>query len=257
MKKLLVISIALVLMLALVGCGQNETEADMEESAGAGTEVEEWQGGTIVGCPAPDLLVFSSLEEFLLSYMTVKNGARAEGFVPASFHGNFERFSEMAESVDLLSLERFYLPINIPEEYKIYSIDIFDSTVGIWFLPEELLGSQNALLDAMLLSQYFLFSFTRDFTLVHGLENPMAGVMEQHGVTEANLIDGKYLFRAPNRFRWAMDNELFGLHTPSPHIVGFSDAPEDMVQFTEVYVLDLTDEDAIKAILVNLPSQHP
>ena len=217
--------------------------------------MEEWQEGAVSVSAAPDLLVFSSLEEFLLSYIAVRDGMRAEGFMPSSAHGNFEYFSETAESVGLLSLKRFYLPVNIPEEYKIYRIDMCENTVTIQFVPEELLGSQDAFLDATLLSRYFLFGFTRN---LNWGQNPLSGIMGQHGITETDLLDGKYYFDGRNLFIWASGTELLTLYTPISPAVGIADnGGEDMVQFTEVYVLDLTDEDAINAILEDLPSQRP
>jgi len=246
MKKSLILNIALVLIFALVGCGQR-SEADVEVGAGTEVAVEEWQEGLIVGGPEPDVLSFSSLEEFLLSYIAVRDGMRAEGFMPASVHGNFEHFSEMAESVDLLSLERFYLPINIPEGYQLFRILVYEYSVVLGF------ASDMDILHAPVVHIWrFSFSFTRNFALVHGLENPMAGVMEQYGVTEAGLIDGKFLFRAQSsHFNWASGNELLSLQIPRPlaYRLIANGNDEDLLQFTEVYVIDLADEDVINAIL--------
>ncbi|MCL2408766.1 MAG: hypothetical protein FWC96_04030 [Oscillospiraceae bacterium] len=261
MKRFLIISVTVILILALTGCGQNsETDLEIEAAVGVITDLEtdaetvEWQEESVAASDAPDTLRFSSLEEFLLSYIAVKDGMRAEGFMPTSVHGNFEHFSEMAESVDLLSLERFYLPVNIPEEYKIFRIAVTEYHVTIRFLPEEHLGSETDILLARADSQDFQFSFTRKLNL----ENPMAGIMEQFGVTEADLIDGKYLFLEPNLFLWGSNREILSLYTPRPPAVGLSDnGEEDLVQFTEMFVLDLTDEEAIWAILASLPSYSP
>jgi hypothetical protein len=151
----------------------------------------------------------------------------------------------MAESVDLLSLERFYLPVNIPETYRLFEIDICASSVGLWFLPEEYLVSEETTRIETARQRHFLFSFTRGLNM----DDPMAGVMRQHGISEADLIDGKYLFREPNSFSWGSGGERLHLYTPRLPIVGLMDSPEEPVRFTEVYVLDLTSEDAIKAIL--------
>ena len=259
MKKFLMIIIALILTITLVGCGQSR-EADME--AGARTYIEreeqepmiEEQEPMVSASWVPDTLRFSSLEEFLLSYIAVRDGARAEGFMPASVNGSFEHFSRMAESIDLLSLERFYLPTNIPEEYKLFRIRVTEYNVSLWFLPEEHLGSDLDITNATVFAKHFLFSFTRGLNL----ENPLVGVMEQSRVTEADLIDGRYYFDGRNLFIWGSNGEMLLLYTPIPPAVGFSeDIGADMVRYAEVYVLDLTDEDAILSILNQEPPQTP
>ena len=260
MKKFLMIIVALAFMIVLVGCGQAR-EADVEAGVKAKLEMEEQeveeqeveeqeakeQEEIISVSWARDLLVFSSLEEFLVSYLEA-GASSARG----------SALSAMEESVGLLSLERFYLPTNIPEEYILYRIEMCENMVMLWFLPEEHLGSELDIINATVFQQHFLFSFTRNFIQTHGLENPMAGVMEQHRVVESDLIEGKYFFREPNSFRWAMDDELLHLQTPIPPAVGFAeDIGADMVRYAEVYVLDLTDKDAILSLLNQGPPQAP
>ncbi|MCL2409810.1 MAG: hypothetical protein FWC96_09440 [Oscillospiraceae bacterium] len=243
MKKFSIVIIAFIILFALAGCGQNG-ETDVEEGVGTEveteadtwTEVEEWQEGSLAGSFIPDELRFSSLEEFLLSYLGAMS-SRARGGA----------LSELEESVDLLSLERFYLPMNIPEEYRLFRILVDEYNVSLWFLPEEHLGSDMAISNATASSRHFLLGVTRGLNL----ENPKAEIVEGYGITEEDLIDGKYYFNGWNMFIWGSEGEILILYTPLPPAVGLSDngSGDDLVQFTEMYVLDLTDEEAILAFL--------
>jgi len=236
MKRFLILGIIFVFIFALVGCGQrNEADMEIESTVDVVTDLETEEQIVISGSFEPATLRFSSLEEFLVSYLEAMSG-RARGGT----------LSTLEESVNLLSLERFYLPVNIPEEYKLFRILVDEYHVSLWFLPEEHLGSEMDIINATVFEQHFLLSVTRRLNL----ENPMAGVLEQSRITEADLIDGKYYFDGWNLFIWGSNGEILMLYTPVTPVVGLMDTVgEDIVRFTEMYTLDLTDEDAIRAIL--------
>lgn len=58
---------------------------------------------------------------------------------------------------DLASLEYFYLPAGIPEEYRLYKITAAKNDIGFWYLPEEALASDDARLPAESRNEHFLF----------------------------------------------------------------------------------------------------
>jgi len=108
------------------------------------------------------------------------------------------------------------------------------------------LGSEMDIINAIAFGQHFLLSVTRGLNL----ENPMVGVLEQHRITEADLIDGEYYFDGRNLFIWGSNGEILMLYTPEPPAVGFTESGgEELVRYAEIYTIDLTDEDAIKAFL--------
>ena len=82
-----------------------------------------------------DLDVFYDLESFLDYAATAPSGGIA----------------------DLASLEYFYLPAGIPEEYRLYKITAAKNDIGFWYLPEEALASDDARLSAESRNEHFLF----------------------------------------------------------------------------------------------------
>jgi len=58
---------------------------------------------------------------------------------------------------DLASLEYFYLPTGIPEEYRLYKITAAKNDIGFWYLPEEALVSDDTRLSAESRNEHFLF----------------------------------------------------------------------------------------------------
>lgn len=82
-----------------------------------------------------DLDVFYDLESFLDYAATAPSGGIA----------------------DLASLEYFYLPTGIPEEYRLYKITAAKNDIGFWYLPEEALASDDARLSAESRNEHFLF----------------------------------------------------------------------------------------------------
>ena len=76
---------------------------------------------------------------------------------------DLESFLEYAENpeseglADLASLEYFYLPTGIPEGYRLYKITAAKNDIGFWYLPEEALASDDAMLSAESRNEHFLF----------------------------------------------------------------------------------------------------
>ena len=107
----------------------------------------------------------------------------------------------------------------------------------------------------------FQFSFVR-----LDVDNPMQGSLLQSNATEEELIDGKYLFKNPNRFIWTSDRDLLIMYTPMPshnyeRLAIASDGVrvtepdaivELLVQFTEIDIINLSDLDTEE-----FPSRSP
>lgn len=250
MKKLIIISIVLIIALVLVGCGQNDELETVVEVDTRTTVTSDLERETVSVSAIPNMLMFSSLEDFLHSYLAIGDGRGRGAFVGEySASRTDATLTDVLDAVDLLSMENFYIPVNIPEGHKLFRIAVYENRANeviMWFLPEEYLGSEWWEVQGAIHQYGYQFSFTRNWNV----ENPMVYIMEQFGATEEDLIDGKYLFDGRNWFIWASGTELLNLRAPMPQVTDITNAgPLDLVHFTEVYVLDMTDEDAIRAFL--------
>ena len=199
MKQFLILCITILLLILLIVCGYYIDDITVVNNGIIADYYDDFheQELTIAYSRVIDELVFSSIDDFLSGYMMVKNG-RATGELAA-----------MAESVDLMALERFHLPIGIPETYQLYQIVINELAVSIRFLPEEYLDSELATLNAIANQRDFHFAFYR-----WDLDRPMDGVLRQNRATEECLINERYLFVEPNMFLWGDDRTVFLLYTP-------------------------------------------
>jgi len=137
-----------------------------------------------------EAMEFSSLEEFL---SFIKDPKEDEDFI------------------DLAAIDKYYMPIGLPDNYKLYKITVGKADVGFWYLPEECLISRDTTMEAESLSRHFLFIFTRG-----GPESPMDGIKKQHGFTNDDLVNGKYLFvNMPYIVYWEAEGELMMLYLPT------------------------------------------
>ena len=168
MKYIKIVSIISVMFLILGGCAIYERMNEFS-AFNAYNESEP----ILAVSAAPDMLVFSSLEEFLSIYRAVEgNAIRGEASV-------------LAESINLMSLARFYMPSQIPPSYQLYKLDICERVIGMWFLPEQYLVSEESILYATARQRHFLFSQTRTLNL----ESPMDGTLRRHGLSESDFFD--------------------------------------------------------------------
>jgi len=243
MKKLLLPVISLFLVQILAGCGPYEKSETLTSTAAAHMPPDNFMAS---GAPEEeiDVFMFFSLEEFLDSHRAARLG-RAMG-----------EFTE--SSANLVSLERFYLPTTIPETHRLFRIDVYEQSIGLWYFPEEYIVSGNTF-DAMIRQRHFLFSFTRGLNAESGvLRNPLTsedGTVIRPGITEDDLIYGKYHFTEPNSFMWSSGGEILILHTPVLPIVGLTDDiadPAELVRYAATVTLDLTDLSAVEALLEEL-----
>ncbi|MCL2397361.1 MAG: hypothetical protein FWC93_04770, partial [Defluviitaleaceae bacterium] len=242
MKRLFIVVLALFLPLLFAGCGQRESSADdgqPQESQIRASGTQNTQENQIRVSDPPDTLRFTSMREFLENHKKVA-GDRA-----------FEEISALAESVNFMGLERFYLPVGIPEEYQLYRLAVEEGVVALWFLPEEHLVSEGTMRVADARQQHFLFSFTR-----WEIDSPRDIKLGQLRITEDDLVNGAYTrfhFNNNNRLWWTSETEhimmYFPMPTSTPHGTfsipdgndGFMTlSVEDLGRFTQTYTLDLT-----------------
>ena len=237
MKRLIFLCITLALILALAGCGQSNHD---DQESGTHDEIA-------VSVPV-DALVFGSLEEFLDTY----RGISLRGVVDS-----------LADSVNLLGLTNFYLPIGIPENFELHRIEVNPYFVIISYLPREYLVSEEMIRYGYWNFRHFQFTFTR-----WDIDNPMSGILEQFSMTERDLIDGKYFVGLTNSVIWASEREVLHLYTPLPpdrhdairassemdaaSALGFADALEMTRAVTAIYTIDLTNGNEIETMLQRL-----
>jgi hypothetical protein len=155
-----------------------------------------------------------------------------------------------------MGLEKFYLPTNIPETYTLFNISMNENFVRLWYLPEEHLVSEDAILYAISQRRDFLFFFTRK-----DMDSPKQELLDDFGMIEEELIDGRYVFHRPNLFLWASERSILHMYTPihldtregdalieeitGLVVDGVAYSGEEMVQFCQVRVVNLLDTNEI------------
>jgi len=196
-------------------------------------------------------MIFLSLEEFLYTHMSVRRG-----------HAN-ESVSSAASQLDFASLNTLYFPTNIPEDYHLASIVVYNERIRIWFISEPV--TDEAWHNALINSQYFLLEITR-WTYYDleswGHSTPMQGMMNQFGFTEGDLIDGKYFFlEAGNELHWAHGSNRMSLRLPrasgisafDENITSFdSDSVHDALPHTVVMEINLMDDAMITSLIEDI-----
>ena len=169
--KKFLLLLLVLLTLTLTACGIPFTAVEQEDE----------------GCPA-DLEFFFSLEEFISAIETQGDGVAQLG-----------------------TLKAYYVPTNIPEEYRLYSILAGVSDICFAYYPVEVLGDEAAMMEAEATMECFEFRFRR-----WELDDPLSGIMEQLNMGAWDYIDGKYLFDAPFRtYYWAQDGAALSMKLPA------------------------------------------
>jgi len=195
--------------------------------------------GSLTYSPIADEITFFSVDDFVDSYNAAQAGRMADDM------------AMIAESVNLIGLERLYTPTNIPHEYQFYRMIINEDSVTLLYLHYDDMVSEYTSWDALIHQRNFQFTFTRWDT-----ESPMAGILAQTDSTEVDLINGRYLFVEPNMFIWESGNEVIYMYVPlNPRVNAVSvrgngndggfewtDALGDM-HITETSIIDLSSVD--------------
>ena len=136
--------------------------------------------------------VFDSLEDFTLYLSKVDTG---------------EGVSNLA------SLEKYYLPTGLPDDYKLYKITSGIVNIGFWYLPEDELNNPDSIRRAEAQERYFLFISPRQTTNEDVLQY-------QFGYEEDELINNKYYIveYMPNVIVWIENNAKFELYIPKDSV---------------------------------------
>jgi hypothetical protein len=278
MKKLVMISIAVLIVLALLGCGSGEhdyahenNDAHENSAQGVMTDNNERPFTPLVSLP-PDELTFSSLEDFLLSYLAVKNGDLGRGDI--DFQGEWGsafsdvELSDIVDSVDFVSLRTLYLPIGIPEDFRLHRITVYNEIVSFQYLHENDMISEATIRNAISHRRFFSFTYSRwdmDHSFLVNAMLRQSFVAVGVNATEDDLINGRYFFDGRYGFDWVHERERFGMSVPAAGQFDFGLAtfvdergairfiyPAEMVRFLGIRTVDLTNESEIAALLAEL-----
>jgi hypothetical protein len=186
---------------------------------------------------------FSSLEDYLNAYLTVKEGGCIEEFIEDGY---------LFERINLTELEKLHLSIGIPENFVIRRIFINEHGMTFWFLPEDAEGPTNALWQRWNDYPYIQL----DISYNPHFENTIEAILRNNGQTINDLIDGKYMVRSTQNlflsFTWVSDEMILNLRIPLrlqnteefKALFGDGDVL-DFVRFAETRTVDLTDTEAV------------
>jgi len=207
MKRFLIIGIIFFGLFSLFSCTQTRVENEDEDY-------------TIHISLPPVTLDFSSLDDFLDAHRAVREGTADEELM------------DLAQQTDFAELEEIFFPTAIPEAYQLYSIRVHRHWVSMRFLHEEYLISEKMIQYAHALNRFFSFGMQRMDT-----DYPMEGIMQQFNVTEADLIDGIFLFEPPNlpnRLTWGTERTHMHLQFPWNYIIDENFNPIEMISLLDV-----------------------
>jgi hypothetical protein len=189
-----------------------------------------------------DSVTFASLEDFLNAYLIAKEGGDFSHLIESGWY---------PENINLAGIdETLYLTPLIPEGFIIRSIVVYEDEITFWYLPKGVEPSMRAYTN----ETHFQLS-----VLQSRYENPMENILRGHGKTVDDLIDGKYLFNATNRFvgfTWEENGLLFNfdINVHQQHTEDFKellgDVPvRELVRFAETRTVDLTDEEMVRNLI--------
>ena len=199
MKKLVIISAIIILAAVLLaGCGSGSIEGRVEsvEQDGLQSAVKDHEHMTneesMSALPAL-IASFSSLAEF----------------TDASFD------SKNSEDVaDLTSLDFFYLPAGIPEDYILYKVNAGKKDIGFYYLPAEIASDKDAARFAEAEGRHFQFISSRGYYLFESL-------MDQFDVTSEDLVEGKYIVHdvTTTMVIWEEEGTVLMLYLPKGYVI--------------------------------------
>lgn len=200
MKRYICIVPVILSLLFLGGCGQNGNFgiASDEEDSGSFESFE----------------VFSDLDEF---------AARIEG--TAKGNDQTAKIPSTEDHAELASVEAYYVPEKIPNGYELGKIVAGSGGIMYVYYPTEKMGSEEDMRWAEANQACFKFMLYR---WEKEMENPLSGIMAQIGQDESDYIDGKYLYDAPYRtYFWIENGDALSLEFPRGFVGLPADHPED------------------------------
>jgi len=267
LKRFFAMIVILFASLAITGCIEHEPEnatiteptdsyhaKDISQHSEIPHDIELYEHqelGELCAFPVPELM-FYSIEEFLYAYAEVSDGRASDDL------------TRRARNTDLSSLDTIHLLTNLPEAFQLALIDVHETRVTIVYVvdidEDAGIGSRNIFMRPHF--QLQVYRWTYEDLESWRINSPLDGIMQQTGLTEEDLIDGKYLFyERTNDLHWAQGSNLFMLRMPSvshgnSDISGFTAedlglAPEinvnDVIEFSETVAVNLYDENNISS----------
>jgi hypothetical protein len=218
LKKFLKMSAMLFALLAMVtGCVH-------AEGASAETEIYENEEPDIFISFARGFL-FTSFEELLSAYAAAHEG---KAFSDSQGLGA----EAITDDTNFTLLDTIHLLTNLPEEYQIDIIGVGATNIGFHY------NSGGDILS-------FLVGYlTNEDWESWGYTSPLDSRMRHLGLTEEDLIDGKYLFDVrQNDLYWEEGGTIFTLNIPRTANYSIN----DILRFAKTAAIDLQDENNIAA----------
>ena len=275
MKRWLLISIIGLLSVTLIGCRQEnsiveeikiENEDTSKENESVNLDFEE----EIMESLELTLLEFSSLEDFLGSYMAVTAGDIHGVIADWRISASDGEFADVIAETNFAGLEALYLPVNIPEDFHLHRITVHENFVSFHFFHKDDLISEEVRWEAEMFHRHFDFGFNRwdmDMDML------MDGMLQQTHATNADLIEGRYLFVYPHMLTWVSHGTRFTLYTPIPQDTNLEDVGavrnttgvtinnveysiEDMARFCSIQVINLLDRNEVLEWLTYLNTEE-
>lgn len=200
MKRYIHIVLVILSLLFLVGCGQStDLRIDSNEEDSGSSDVFE---------------VFSDLDEFAETLERAVKEQNQTG-----------KMSPTDDRAALTSLETYYVPKNIPNGYELGRIIAGAGGVLYIYYPTEKMNSEEDMRWAEANQACFEFTLYR---WEKEMENPLSGIMAQIGQDETDYISDKYLYDAPYRtYFWIENGDALSLQFPLGYEGLPADHPED------------------------------
>ena len=283
MKRFLTIGAFLFLLVMLVACTQydaiiNEPDGvdPYEEESPALYEQEQEECHTLYEEEldavswVEDEINFSSVEDFLNAYVIASAGEDIAHLISEWYEPyTGATIASSVANVNFTSLEAFYLPIGIPEDFELWKIRIYEEFVSFILLHPDDMVSEDAIWDAIWSQRVFRFGFYRwdveDSILIDAM-------LEQSFITEEDLVNGRYQIREHEGIyvlNWVSDRTRFSLHVPRMQLNArgevvmaaeldgvLLDDPYELVSFAETVTLDLRDTRAVEAMIAELAARR-
>jgi len=168
------------------------------------------------------------MEEFLYTHQAVREGSAIDDV------------ADMAGRIGFASLKELPLLTNLPEAYWLHMIAVEPLSIRILYITDEALVYEDA--SALYRAKIFELQINRQ-----SMDFPLEYIMSRFHFTEEDLIYGRYFHEQSSTFYWAHNHSLASLRIPRD---SFADkSVYDLLQFTEIIIIDLADEAKVAEII--------
>ena len=159
--------------------------------------------------PADEFISFDSIEEF-------------EEYLSFAKPGD--------DQADLASLEKYYLPLRIPKEYKLYKIIAGSTDISFRYLPENCLTDESSIRMAESQNKYFCLILPR-------YESTLESIFNQFDASEDERSNNYFVYRLSrtDHIFWEQDDIVLNLCIPKEFSQSEYD-PADYCHAEAIYV---------------------